>query len=167
MNKTKENNGQPKIIKADHKLQVKVGTGPLDEQLVIASQKVIENNDVDFAPVGLAILKKLEAALESVEKNSVSAQQAKSMLTAPVMELKANAAIFHYHLIGSLANIMLSFLEAITTMDDDAVKIVRAHHDSLHMILVRRMAGDGGAAGKQLTAELQDACRRYHQRRTA
>jgi len=89
----------------------------------------------------------------------------KAILTAPVMELKANAAIFKYALIGNMANIMLSFLETITQMDNDAVEIVKAHHNTLHMIVVKKMSGDGGAGGKMLLQELQQACDRYYQRK--
>lgn len=114
------------------------------------NSKVIDQNDVDFAPLGLAILK-LEHGLDKAKDASVTMQQMKHILTTPVMELKANAAIFHYTLIGNLANIMLSFLEAIVVMDKDAIDIVKAHHDTLHMIIVRGMKGDGGDGGKQLT----------------
>lgn len=155
------------IIKADYTLQKKVGTGPIDERTIKSSQHVIDNNNVDFAPMALTILEKLDAALKRANDPSVTMEQMKSLLTVPVMELKANATIFHYELIGSLANIMLGFLETITTMDHDAYEIVKAHHASLHMIVVRKMNGDGGAAGKMLINELQQACDRYHHKKFA
>ncbi len=153
------------IIKADYTLQQKVGTGPIQESVIRSSQNVIDTNQVDFAPMALTILDKLEAGLKRAGDPSVTMEQMKSLLTVPVMELKANATIFHYELIGSLANIMLGFLETITTMDKDAFEIVKAHHTSLHMIVIRKMKGDGGAAGKMLIQELQQACDRYHHKK--
>jgi len=153
------------IIKADYTLQKKVGTGPIQESVIRSSQHVIDHNTVDFAPMALVILDKLDAGLKRAGDSSVTMEQMKSLLTVPVMELKANATIFHYELIGALANIMLGFLETITTMDSDAIEIVRAHHTSLHMIVVRKLTGDGGAAGKMLTQELQQACDRYHHKK--
>lgn len=153
------------IIKANFKLQHKVGAGPLDERAVAASQEVIETNQVDFAPLALEILERLDQAVKIAQKNDVSMQQIKTLITSPVMELKANAAIFKYNLIGSMANIMLSFLETISNMDKDAVEIVKAHHNTLHMIVVRKMSGDGGAGGSMLLKELQQACDRYHMRK--
>lgn len=158
-------NNKANIIKANYKLQQKIGMGPLDEKAVLECQKVIESNQVDFGPIGIAILDKLAAGLEKAKDPSVTMEQMKSILTAPVMELKANAAIFHYALIGNLANIMLSFLEAILVMDKDAIEIVKAHHKSLHMILVRGMKGDGGEAGKHLEQELRQACDRYYNKK--
>ncbi len=153
------------VIKANYKLQQKVGSGPLDEKAVMECQKVIETNEVDFGPIGVAILDKLAAALERAKDPSVTMQEIKTILTAPIMELKANAGIFGYALIGNLANIMLSFLEAILVLDNDAIEIVKAHHKSLHMILVRGMKGDGGEAGKHLEQELRQACDRYYHKK--
>lgn len=156
---------KPKVIKANYRLQQKVGAGPLDEKAVKASQTVIETNQVDFGPLGLSILKKLEEGLGHVSDPSVKMEQMRQILITPVMELKANAAIFHYTLIGDLANIMLSFLEAVTVLDHDAIEIVKAHHNTLHMIIVRELKGTGGDAGKQLAKELQQACDRYYHKR--
>lgn len=156
-----------RIIKANYRLQHKVGSGPLDEKTVRASQQVIDTNTVEFEPLGLAILERLEAALVRSADSNAAVAQIKPQLTAPVMELKANAATFGYPLIGNLATIMLSFLESILRMDDDAVEIVRAHHKTLHMIIIRRIKGDGGAAGAQLIQELRQACERYYARKSA
>ena len=65
----------------------------------------------------------------------------------------------------SLAAIMLGFLESIKIMDSDAIEIVKAHHASLHMIVVRKITGDGGAAGESLIKELKLACERYHHKK--
>lgn len=158
-------NKKANVIKANYRLQHKVGAGPLDERTVKASQQVIDTNDVDFGPVALEILQKLETALGRAQDPSITMQEVKSLLTAPVMELKANASIFHYTLIGNLANIMLSFLEAIVIMDKDAIEIVQAHHNTLHMIIIRKLSGDGGEAGKLLVTELQQACERYYHKK--
>lgn len=152
------------VIKASNKLQLKAGFGKPDENKVTNSQKVIETNEVDFAPLGFAILEKLKAALENSRDASASMEQMKAALTAPVMELKANAGIFHYVLVGNLANIMLSFLESLKTLDKNAIEIVKAHHDTLHMIIARNMKGAGGAAGAQLETELKQACARYYKK---
>lgn len=80
----------------------------------------------------------LEAAVKQAGDRSIDMKTRKQALTSPVMELKANAAIFHYSLIGNLANIMLSFLESIEELDKDAVSIVGAHHTTLHAIVMKK-----------------------------
>ena len=154
------------VYKASKMLQQKVGAGPMDEEIIKKSQKVLDENDVDFTPLGLQFLGKLEHALKSANDESIDMKTRKQALTAPVMELKANAAIFKYNLIGTLANIMLSFLESTPSLDKDAITIVDAHHKTLHMIVVKKMTGDGGQQGEILIRELKDACARYFAART-
>lgn len=153
------------VYKANFMLQQKVGSGPIDERVIAQSQKVMDENDVDFTPMGLDFLSKLKTAINQASDTNIDMKIRKQALTAPVMELKANAAIFGYPLIGNLANIMLSFLEAITEIDSDAIQIVGAHHTTLHAIVVKKMKGEGGEHGAIFISELKDACARYFARR--
>lgn len=156
-----------KTISPSMVLKQKIGAGPLDPQLVERAQRVIEENNIDFAPLGLQFLTELSESLDNVEAhlNADKFESQKRMLTEPVMELKANATIFHYSLVGNLAEIMLSFLESISEIDKDALSIVRSHHDSLKAIISNKMKGDGGSDGKIMMTELQDACSRYYKKR--
>lgn len=162
----KKNTGQ--VYQANKILQQKIGTGPLDPKIVQRAQKAIEENDVDFVPLGLQFLTELDDALNLVEKslNPDKFESQKQLLTRPVMELKANATTFHYKLVGDLANIMLSFLESIKALDKDALSIVRAHHDTLKGIITKNMKGDGGQEGIVFINELNDACDRYYKKIT-
>ena len=156
-----------KIIKANYELQKKVGSGPIDESIIKTSQSMIDGNEVDFAPVAIAILDRLQEGLEQAKNPKNTMDDMKEILTKPVMELKASAAIFHYDLVGALAGIMLGFLENIKIMDRDAIEIVKAHHASLHMIVVRKITGSGGAPGESLVNELKQACDRYYHKKFA
>jgi len=155
-----------KIHKADHTLQRKVGAGPLDEKIVKRCQDVMDNNDVDFLPLAMEFLDKLEQSIKNAEKNGeISMKEAVQGMTTPVMQLKANASTFKYHLIGNLANVMLSFLETVKKLDDDAISIVSAHHQTLKAIILNKMAGDGGDVGRKMENELKSACKRYFAKR--
>lgn len=158
-----EEKKQPRVIKANYVLQAKIGSGPLDSKTVEKCQKVIDNNDVDFAPLAIQFLDTLKKAIEEARQGNVNLEESIQTMTQPVMELKANAKIFKYDLIGNLANVMLSFLEAIKTMDKNVIEIVDAHHKTLTAIVTNKMKGNGGVNGKQLEQELKDACKRYFQ----
>lgn len=157
---------KPKVIKANYSLQNKVGAGPLDERLVERCQDVMNNNDVDFVPLGMEYLGLLKQAIEKAKSGSLNTNEAVQVMTEPVMQLKANAATFRYTLIGNLANVMLSFLEAVKQVDDDVIQIVEAHQKTLTAIVIKKMQGDGGAAGKQMEQELKAACKRYFTRKS-
>lgn len=150
-----------RVIKANHMLQAKVGSGPLDERVVERCQEVMDSNEVDFGPLADEYLKKFSKAISEVNVGDKDIRQSIQDMTEPVMELKANAAIFRYTLVGNLANVMLSFLEAVTVLDQDVMQIVDAHHKTLSAIIAKKLQGDGGAYGKQLEDELKGACKRY------
>ncbi len=152
---------KPRVIKANYVLQAKVGSGPLDAKKIEVCEKIMEANTVDFAPMAKIYLDALAAAIFNAQKGEISLEEARAAMTSPVMELKANAAIFKYNLIGNLANVMLSFLESIKQLDKTVIEIVNAHHKTLTAIILKKMQGDGGVYGKQLEQELRDACRRY------
>jgi len=152
---------KPKVIKAQTNLQEKVGTGKIDEAIVEKCQSLMDNNDIDFQPLAMEFLDTLTKAIKAAKKADIDTKDAIGELTAPVMQLKANAATFKYDLIGNLANVMLSFLENINELDKDAISIIEAHHKTLTAIIIKKMQGDGGAFGKQMEEELKGACQRY------
>lgn len=154
-----------RIIKAAGLLQAKVGAGPMDERVVERCQTVMDSNTVDFAPLGMEYLEKLEKAIEQARQNPTDTQSAIQAMVEPVMQIKAHAPTFHYPLIGSLANIMLGFLENVKTLDADVIDITAAHHQTLSAIISKNMRGDGGPYGKQLEEELKSACQRYFEKR--
>ncbi len=164
---SKENNPpiKPEIIKANYALQDKVGSGPLDKEVVEKCQMVVDSNTIDFTPMATEFLENLQKAINHIKTSEKPTKNAINDITAPVMQLKANAAMFQYHLIGSLANVMLSFLEAVTEIDDDVIAIIQAHHHTLHAIVLQNIKGSGGENGKQLEGELKDACKRYFKRK--
>lgn len=167
MNKSKNKNHN--VYKANCTLQQKTGKGTPDTELIEKAQKALDNNKVDFTPLGLQFLTELEETLNDLDKNLdvCKFENQKKELTDPVMELKANAKMFQYSLVSELANIMLNFLESTTALDRDALSIVRGHHDSLKVILTKKMKGDGGKNGKIMIAELTDACSRYYKKKQA
>ncbi len=152
---------KPKIVKADTSLQQKIGTGKIDGRVIEECQTVIDNNDVDFAPLAQEYLDKLTVAIDKAKASDSGKAEAVHDLTAPVMQLKANATTFKYNLIGNLANVMLSFLEGIKELDRDAIAIIEAHQKTLTVIINKKMDGYGGAVGAQMEEELKKACDRY------
>ena len=154
-----------RIIKASRILQAKIGMGPLDTSAVRRCEELMLNADIDFGPLAHDYLTRLGEAVRQTRAAELRGNLAIEAMTEPVMQLKAHAAMFRYPLVGDLANIMLGFLETITSMDHHVLDIVEAHHRSLKTIVTKKMQGEGGAYGKQLKAELREACRRYLNKR--
>ncbi len=153
-----------KLYKADKSLQAKTNTVFLDEKAIERAQHVIESNKVDFAPLAQEYLDDLEQAIKTAKTGEQTDKKIIQDLTAPVMQLKANAVIFHYTLVGNLANIMLGFMEHVKTLDNDAISIITSYHQTIKAIIKNKMTGDGGDSGQAMALELKAACKRYFDR---
>lgn len=150
-----------RVIRASYELRSRVGVGPVPQETLEACQKIIDENRVDFSPLGLEFLENLRQTISQTKSRQISENEALTQMTDIVMQLKANAAIFHYQLVGNLAQVMLGFLESLIHIDENAVEIVEAHHKTLTAILERKMDGDGKEYGVKLEEELIHACERY------
>lgn len=121
----------------------------------------INENPVDFVPYAENILKRLDEGIASARSRKVFDAEAMHAISAPVMELKANGAMFGYHLISDVAAVLLNFLEIIGDLNSDAVNIVIVHRQILHVIITNKLQGGGGSHGTALLQELCEACERY------
>lgn len=153
--------GYKQKIKANHILQAKVGYGNMDEETLNKSQSIIEKNTFNFLPIASMFLSQLKDGLAIAKKEETKNRRSIERLINPIMQIKANARIFKYDLLGNLAAIMLDFLENLNELDSDATEIVEAHQKTLSHILTCEMKGEGGQIGKSLETELEGACTRY------
>lgn len=149
-----------RIIKASLALQSRVGKGPVSHEKIRRAQEVMESNTTDFVPLGRQYLTDIEKALEAFRRGEAAMADTLQSLRRPVMEIKANATLFHYPLAGRLAMICLGFLESIQELDEPALEIMDAHQTAQNLVLSGR-ATEGDKTGQKLEQELQDACRRY------
>lgn len=151
-----------KVYKASKSLQSKVGTGTVSKETVQKVQKNVEEKSVDFEPMAQKFLAQLSDAVEQAKGNQDEDMKViYERVANPVMQLKANASMFGYPLIGDLANIMLSFLESLSEIDDAIIQIIEANQKTWHVIIAKQMKGDGGEYGDALRAELKGVCERY------
>ncbi len=124
------------------------------------AQRALEDSREAFTPLAMQMLDRLDNAIGLIRVDPLAATSREEIIQ-PVMQLKANAKMFDYDLITSLANIMLGFLESVDHMDNTILDIVGAHAKTLRLIVDRELKGDGGPVGQKLESELRSACMRY------
>lgn len=162
---------QPQRRKAEfftppNTIKAKVGSGSLSENILTKAQALLENNTVDFRPLGEMYLDTLSKAIEQA-RTPPAELDGESVITAllyPAMQLKANGGMFHYQLITSIADKLIQFLEVIQTIDHDALEIILAFHTTIRAILLGQIKGNGGMRGAELMQALVDACYRYFEK---
>jgi hypothetical protein len=152
-----------RFIKPPNIFKKKVGAGGISELLLEKSQEAIDNVEVDFTPYAQDFLKQITEAI-ALARSQNNLKDAKEKLIRPVMQLKANGGMFRYHLLSDIANTALQFLEDIDELNDDAYDVIKAHENTLKIIVSTKLVGNGGAKGGALIKELQKACQRYHKK---
>jgi hypothetical protein len=160
---SKDQPRKPRFIKPPNVLKQKVGIGGFDEKLIIRSQEFIEKIDVDFIPYAEKYLQDFARGVKAAAGSNDNFSKVRDTIIYPVMQLKANGGMFQYQLVSEVADIALQFLEAVDsdTVNPEALDVLRAHENTLKVIITNKLKGNGGAEGFKLVQELDKACKRY------
>ena len=149
-----------------NQLKLKVGNGGLAEDILNKAQALLENNSMDFLPLGEMYLDALSKGIEQA-RTPPEGMENEAIIAAilfPGMQLKANGGMFHYDLITQIADRFIQFMEVVDTVDSDALEIILAFHTTIRAVLVARIKGDGGKRGEDLLNALIKACYRYFEK---
>ncbi|MBI1215471.1 MAG: hypothetical protein GC185_06610 [Alphaproteobacteria bacterium] len=162
--------GQKKLRKASlmdppNLIKEKVGSGGLNPLLLERAQDVIDNNTVDFAPIGKELLELLGATIKDVQAGKAKGEEAISAVIYPAMQLKAQGGMFHYPLMSALADVLVNFLETVETLDEDAMRVIIVHKTAFDHVMRAGIKSEKDAAGQALQSELLKACARYYKSR--
>lgn len=162
--KIKKKSSKAKFYNPPNTLRTKAGYGGIDPAVMERAESFIQKNDVDFTNFAMAILGRLDKSLEVVRVEDNRTKESVGRVIGPIMELKANGAMFKFPLLSDVADIALDFLENLEGFNDDAYEIVNIHRKTLHIIMSSQLRGNGGKEGRLLIAELHEACQRYNRR---
>lgn len=131
------------------------------------SNKALEDLDAafqqaadDYPKVAQEYFEQLESAVTAYEK----ALAAKGDLKGPIAgihrvahELKGQGATFGYPLISLFGNSLYKFTKPSVPIRDSHTEILKAHTDTMRVVINQKIKGDGGAVGKELSSMLQKA----------
>ena len=151
-----------KFINPPNHLKMKVGGGGIPEERIKQAQQLMDTYEVDFRPEAQKLVKNLTKATQAALQNTGSTTEInRDHMVFPIMQLKANGGMFKYQLLTDVADICLQFMESVTDYNKEAIDIIKAHENTIQIILKNDLRGDGGAEGYALIQELHQACKRY------
>lgn len=154
-------NAGTRIIKASRLLQAKVGTGAIDDKKIRKCQTLIDDVDIDFQEMACDLLNDLKKAVNQAHEQENDHDTLIDGMTGPIMQIKGQASMFGYELLGELASVTLNFLESIQEIDAHVLEIMNAQLQTIEVILKNGIKGHGGEQGELLRQELYEACERY------
>lgn len=150
------------LISPPNRLKEKVGSGGIDETVLMKAQELLERNTINFEPIANMLLDLLVEAIADAKSGTTKGEEAIEAMIYPAMQMKAQGSMFHYPLISDISHILVNFLETVEDMDRDVLDIVVAHKMSIKAVLASHLKGDGGKTGKELREALMEACGRYY-----
>jgi hypothetical protein len=157
-----QQNSAAQLIHPPRKLKEKMGSGGLDAGIIAKAQQRMDTNTVDFRPIGTHLLRLVDEALQDTRLGKLRGKAAIQKLLYPIMELKAQGAMFHYPLITDISGTLGNFLETIPEISTEVLDLVTAYKMACTAIFSKNLTGQGGATGKQLQSELADVYRRFY-----
>ncbi len=76
-------------------------------------------------------------------------------------DMKGQGGTFNYQLITDFSDSLYNFTTPNAGMSDNHVEIIKAHIDSMRVVIKDRLQGDGGESGQALKQGLQQAIDKY------
>jgi len=133
------------------------GGGEMPMALLEQAEEKLERKKLDFADWALKYLSELSnlCADALIKPGRRAAHFEKIHLLAH--ELRGQGGTFGYPLITRVAKMLYDITHEHCREDDSAVEIVKAHIDTMRVVIRERISGDGGAIGKELLAGIQEA----------
>lgn len=130
---------------------------PLD--LLEEAENQLERAALDFTTWALDYLKKLSGLCDEALQAEAEGGRGKFFqeINLLALELRGQGGTFGYPLISTFGKMLYDSTLEGCREDDNAVKIVQAHVDSMRAILREKIVGDGGKIGRELLASLKQA----------
>jgi hypothetical protein len=76
-------------------------------------------------------------------------------------DMRGQGGTFNYPLMTDFSDSLYHFTGPNAGMTDNHVEIIKAHIDSMRVVINQRLQGDGGPSGQALKAGLQKAIEKY------
>ena len=153
-----------RIVRPKNTLKEKVGTGGFKKENLEKAQKAIEENVIDFIPIANRYLAELSAVL-SKEKDAVSSEGLYSAILDPLMQLRAQGAMFGYPSITFLTDIIVNLLDSLKNVDSTVVEIVQAYEKSAKMMLSTQIKDQDHKLCQAFAQEIKAVCKKYTERK--
>lgn len=137
-----------------------VGRGAVGEipmALLERAENELQRAAFDFTEMARRYLSDLSNLCEEALKQPAGRRKQFEAINILAHELRGQGGTFGYPLITTFAKMLYSATGDGCREDDNGIEIVKAHIDAMRAIIRDKVAGDGGDAGRALTAGLQAA----------
>ena len=162
------NDGDVFLFRLPNKLKEKVGglgmspPGELPLRHLQAADQHLQRKGLEFHDWALGYLATLSSICERALQQSVD-QRARHFKNINLLahELRGQGGTFGYPIITNVGEMLYKMTQAPCPTEDRAVKVIKAHVDTMRSVFRDKITGDGGEIGIQLMQDLKRAIRKY------
>ncbi len=163
-----KNPGDVYLFRLPNKLKEKVGglgmhpPGELPTRHLQAADEQLQRKGLEFHDWALGYLATLSSICERAMKQSEE-HRARHFKNINLLahELRGQGGTFGYPIITSVGEMLYKTTLAPCPTEDRAVKVIKAHIDTMRSVFRDKVKGDGGEIGVELMKDLRKAIRKY------
>lgn len=150
---TMSNDDTPKIITPPNTLKNKVtvgGPGAVDLEALERAEAVIAQLSDNYLEWVQEDLDNIQKAFDDLRKTMNDPKPVLERIFQISHDIKGQGGSFGYQLMTAVGNELCRFVEKLEAVRPWHVEAIKAHIDTMKLVIGKRMTGDGGAAGGAL-----------------
>lgn len=132
------------------------GPGEFPANLLAEAEEQLERSAIEFTDWALDYLSQLSKHCDAALESDGDRRKQFEEINLLAHELRGQGGTFGYPLVTVIAKRLYEFTGSVETTDDAAVEVVKAHVDTLRVVIREKIAGDGGDIGKELLTSLEE-----------
>jgi hypothetical protein len=149
---------KPEIIQVPNAFKDKVSYGPdgVTPELIERAEQVIVSMKDDYVKWAAEDIAKMEAEFQRIAKMPPDqrTEPVKRDLFGISHDIKGQGGSFNYQLMTEIGNQLCRFIERSERFDAAEMDAIKVHMNSMKLVILQKMEGDGGKAGAQMVAGL-------------
>jgi hypothetical protein len=153
--------------KASKTLQRKAGTGSISPEKVIAAQKTLDENNIDFRAITMDCAQEIHKVFDVHKHYHNSSPDFIRMMSLPILTIKGMAGMCGYPPLSLMADRLLHTIDKTKHLDDDFMEITKGFLLSVKFLVSNEGSTSNSTYTAALASELDDACARYEDKISA
>jgi hypothetical protein len=152
-----------RVVTLPNTLKNKIGSGGLDAESLFKAEAELTNNKIDFRPIAEELLDDLDIAIRNAKNSSRKDESLVEAMLYPAAQFRGQGTLFHFPLVSDIGDILIGFLETITTpVPENALEIVSAHKMAISVVISNNITDRDHPLGDTLKRSLTEARGRYY-----
>jgi chemotaxis protein histidine kinase CheA len=133
----------------------------IDPEAMARAEEALQAMSEDYPDWVSKLIDKLYDQHRRAVENPIERKPRFDEISKIAHDMKGQGGTFGYPLMTDFAESLYGFTNHRKNIEDSHVEVVKAHIDSMRVIIISRLSGDGGENGQLLKSGLQQAIKKH------